>query len=109
MAGVRRGVGGSVRWPLANVARGRRGVAGVYAPRGLAVDPQTSRTGTRERGAQTTGRRPTSACVYSDVRRGGRHDVTRAARARGPTPKSFGATLFKSEFLPIFKLKCKKG
>jgi hypothetical protein len=67
MAGVR-WKGGGDRGPMA--ALGRRGVASTHAPRGSAKDPQTSRTGTKEQGARTTGRRPASACVY------GRHGGT---------------------------------
>jgi hypothetical protein len=70
-----RGVGRSmvgVRWKGAAtcgrrrpmVAWGRRGVATTPAPRGSVGDPQTSRIGTKEHGAQTAGRRPASACAY---------------------------------------------
>jgi hypothetical protein len=63
------------RRPMA--ALGRRGVASAHTPRGLAKNPHTSRTGTKEHGARTAERGPASACVY------GRY---------GGTPKRPGAS-----------------
>jgi hypothetical protein len=99
-AGVR-WKGGGDRRPMA--ALGRRGVAGTHAPRGSAKDPQTSRTGTKEQGARTTGRRPASACVYG--RHGGtptRPGASSAGtlRARGALALAqFKVALFDQAFL----------
>jgi hypothetical protein len=65
---------------------GRRGVANAHAPRGSAKDPQTSRTGAKEHGAQNARRWPASACVYgrygdTPTRSGASSAVT--SRARG--------------------------
>jgi hypothetical protein len=92
-------------------SRGRRGVAGVQAARGIARGTHTRRVPGLGRGVRPNGRRPASVFVYGGLaacRRGRAWPYLRR-RARGRSgSKQLQVPYFELNFLNFSKLNCTK-
>jgi hypothetical protein len=94
------------------MARGRRGVAGVQAERGIVRGTHTRRVPGLGRSVRPNGRRPASAFVYGSLascRRGRAWPYPRR-RARGRSgSKQLQVPYFELNFLNFSKQNCTKG